>query len=102
MDSGGIMAVVSGIAPLAAVAALSLGLIGSAIGVVGSIATVAGIYWRWKIGKDREAAGRNEAALEAAEREAKRGRDRENIESEVRDLDPDALERVLDGEDGSG
>lgn len=65
---------------------LLLGLVGIVGGVIGLITY-----------RQHKQAGRNEAILEAAKREAAQGRERGKIDSDVGARSPDDLERVLRG-----
>ncbi len=69
------------------------------VGALGSGFNAVTRFFGWLSEKAQRLAGRNEARLNAAEREAKLGRQRQRTNEDVRNLDLDALERELRGED---
>ena len=56
-------------------------------------------FFSWLSEKSLRKAGRTEARLDASDRESKLGREKQRHNEDVRDLDLDALERELRGED---
>jgi hypothetical protein len=75
---------------------------GTIIAAVATIGSAIAALFEWLDYYDQRRLGRAEAALEAATREAGRAKERAKIESEVRRLDADALERELQsGSDAS-
>ncbi len=70
-------------------------MIGSVLSAVSSVFGAIKLVMKWLGDRALRKAGRNEARLEAYEREAERAHDRREIDKDVRDLDPDDLEREL-------
>ncbi len=67
----------------------------SILSAVSSVFGAIKLGLKWLSDRALRKAGRNEARLEAYEREAERAHERREINKDTRDLDPDELERRL-------